>query len=90
MFYFLLLPPIIFNSGYDLNRRHFFRNFVGILSFAFAGTVIATLVTGFLLYAFIAAGLDAGGMQLVDCLVFGALISATDPGTQVRVKEKKN
>jgi len=81
LFYFLLLPPIIFNSGYDLNRRPFFKNIVGILSFAVIGTVIAALATGFLLYALICAGLDAGGMDLVDCLVFGSLISATDPGS---------
>jgi len=34
-----------------------------------------------LLYALILAGVNAPELALVDCLIFGALISATDPGT---------
>ena len=49
-FTLVLLPPIIFESGYNLNHSFFFSNLGGILALAFAGTLIATGVTAFSLY----------------------------------------
>lgn len=37
MFFFALLPPILFNSGYHLNRHLFYSNFGGVLGLAFVG-----------------------------------------------------
>lgn len=56
----------------------FFANFGAICALAFAGTGVATLLTGILLYAASAAGL-VSGLSFLNSLVFGALISATDP-----------
>lgn len=83
-FFLFLLPPIIFQSGFSLAPKPFFSNFGAIVTFAILGTFIASIVTGLLVYL--------GGvlylmyrLPLVECLMFGALISATDPVTVLSI-----
>ncbi|XP_077221891.1 sodium/hydrogen exchanger 6-like isoform X2 [Tasmannia lanceolata] len=83
-FFLFLLPPIIFQSGFSLAPKPFFSNFGAIITFAILGTFIASIVTGVLVYL--------GGviflmyrLPFVECLMFGALISATDPVTVLSI-----
>uniref|UniRef100_A0A3Q3W0M1 Cation/H+ exchanger transmembrane domain-containing protein n=1 Tax=Mola mola TaxID=94237 RepID=A0A3Q3W0M1_MOLML len=80
----LFLPPIIFHGAYTLNQKRFMRNLGSVLTFAFLGTLISCLIIGACVYGFtrlmVMLGQAADGdFFLTDCLLFGAIISATDP-----------
>ncbi|GAA5985606.1 hypothetical protein JCM11641_004988 [Rhodosporidiobolus odoratus] len=77
----VLLPPIILNSGYGLRQENFFRNFAVILSFAFAGTFISAVAMGVTIYLYSLLGLEGLSLTMVECLLFGSTLSATDPVT---------
>ncbi|KAJ6653780.1 hypothetical protein lerEdw1_008710 [Lerista edwardsae] len=89
VFFNILLPPIIFYAGYSLKRRHFFRNLGSILAYAFLGTVISCFVIGSLMYGCVALmkvmGQLGGDFYFTDCLLFGAIASATDPVTVLAI-----
>lgn len=79
-FFLFLLPPIIFESGFTMKPKPFFENFGAICTLAFLGTLLSTLAVGGLVYIAGKANL-AYPLDLLPCLMFGALISATDPVT---------
>ncbi|EDV22044.1 uncharacterized protein TRIADDRAFT_11431, partial [Trichoplax adhaerens] len=85
VFFYVLLPPIIFYAGYDLRQKHFFSNFGSILMFAVIGTTISCFVIGGIMYAFVSKIQVINGFDFIDCLLFGAMISATDPVTVLAV-----
>uniref|UniRef100_A0A8B9NZV7 Sodium/hydrogen exchanger n=1 Tax=Apteryx owenii TaxID=8824 RepID=A0A8B9NZV7_APTOW len=89
VFFNILLPPIIFYAGYSLKRRHFFRNLGSILAYAFLGTAISCLVIGSIMYGCVAlmkvTGQLGGDFYFTDCLLFGAIVSATDPVTVLAI-----
>ncbi|WRT67932.1 sodium/hydrogen exchanger 3 [Kwoniella shivajii] len=80
-FFNALLPPIILNSGYELKQANFFRNFGVILTFAFLGTFITAVGIGVLCYIWSFLGLEGLKFTLLECLIFGSTLSATDPVT---------
>ncbi|KAF9221745.1 sodium/hydrogen exchanger [Gyrodon lividus] len=81
LFFNLLLPPIILNSGYELKQENFFRNFGSILTFAFLGTTISAVGVGVLVYIYSFLGFESLDVTLLECLIFGSTLSATDPVT---------
>lgn len=74
----LLLPPIIFESGYNMQKRPFVKNIGSVLMYSFLGTFIAITFSSFFFYY---AGLGMGSYQFTmqEAWAFGSLISATDP-----------
>ncbi|CAI5461042.1 unnamed protein product [Closterium sp. Yama58-4] len=82
IFFYGLLPIIIFNAGYALKKKDFFRNFWTITLFAVVGTIISTLVYGLATYSLVRAGIVThitSDSPLLESLIFGSLISAIDP-----------
>ncbi|KAJ1547809.1 Golgi transport complex subunit 6, partial [Cladochytrium tenue] len=77
-FYMVLLPPIIFEGGYTLQRVSFFSNFFTIFALAFVGALFSTFVCSALMYFF---SMAVYPWSFVESLVFGSLISSTDPVT---------
>ncbi|XP_029955547.1 sodium/hydrogen exchanger 9-like isoform X1 [Salarias fasciatus] len=81
----LFLPPIIFYGAYTLNQKRFFENLGSILTYAFVGTIISCAIIGASAYGatrlmvLLGQAADGEAFSLTDCLLFGAIISATDP-----------
>ncbi|XP_048325284.2 sodium/hydrogen exchanger 1 isoform X1 [Ziziphus jujuba] len=77
LFFLYLLPPIIFNAGFQVKKKQFFKNFTIILLFGVLGTVISFCLISlgaFLLFRRI--GILT--LKVDDFLAVGAILSATD------------
>lgn len=84
-FFHVLLPPIIFNEGYSMHKKAFFRNFGAIVMFALIGTLIAAFTFAGILYLFCVHLIPEPTFSFVDLVYFGAIISATDPVTVLAI-----
>ena len=74
LFLFVFLPTLIFESAYSLEVHLFKRIFSQIATLAVPGLIVSTVVTAVLVkYLF------PWDWSWELCLMFGALISATDP-----------
>ncbi|KAH9361185.1 hypothetical protein HPB48_001543 [Haemaphysalis longicornis] len=78
MFFLVLLPPIIYESGYNLHKGNFFQNIGSILIFSIIGTTISALVIGGGVYLLGLADV-AYKLDFTESFAFGSLISAVDP-----------
>lgn len=83
-FFLVLLPPIIFESGYNLHKGNFFQNIGSICVFAIVGTTISALVIGSGVYLLGIAEV-AYRLDFVESFAFGSLISAVDPVAAIAV-----
>lgn len=68
----LLVPPLIFEAAFHLELHEMRRSLPIILLMATVGVALSSLIVGSLVSRFV-------GLALPVALVFGALISATDP-----------
>lgn len=83
-FFLILLPPIIFESGYNLHKGNFFQNIGSILLFAIFGTTISAFVIGFGIY-FLGLADVVYKLGFVESFAFGSLISAVDPVATIAI-----
>lgn len=84
MFFLLLLPPIIFESGYSLHKGNFFQNIGSITLFAVIGTAISAFIVGGGIY-FLGQADVIYKMTMTDSFAFGSLISAVDPVATIAI-----
>jgi CPA1 family monovalent cation:H+ antiporter len=68
----LFLPALLFEGSLKIELRHIRTDTVPLLLLANLGVLIATLVTGLVIYY-------AVGISLIVALLFGSMVSATDP-----------
>ena len=78
IFMILLLPPIIFESGYNMKKKYFFRNVGTVMLFAFLGTFIAIFSSSVMFY-YVGQTSMSPVFTWKESFAFGSLISATDP-----------
>jgi len=77
LLFYLLLPTLIFESAYNINVRRMVEDTRIILILSVVGLIVSTVVIGGALYYILAfLGL---AVPFIVTLLFGALISATDP-----------
>lgn len=79
--YYVLIPPIILEAGYTLQKKQFFSHIFEITTLAVVGTLISTITIAWILSSLINSGLldvllGASGMELI---LFASLLSAVDP-----------
>ncbi|MDH5388467.1 MAG: cation:proton antiporter [Gammaproteobacteria bacterium] len=70
---FIFLPALIFESGLNLNSRQLIKDMAPVLTLAVPALLISTGLVGVGLWLFLPS------IDLMVALLFGALISATDP-----------
>jgi CPA1 family monovalent cation:H+ antiporter len=77
----LFLPPLLFEGSIRIRIRHLRENLVPVLLLANAGVLAATLITGLAIHW-------AFGLPLLIALLFGSIISATDPISVLAIFEE--
>ncbi|MEK7639491.1 MAG: cation:proton antiporter [Patescibacteria group bacterium] len=77
LLFYLLLPTLIFESAYNINVRRMVEDTPIILILSVISLLVSTAVIGVALH--FALGLLGFSIPLIVSLLFGALISATDP-----------
>ncbi|KAF5739512.1 sodium/hydrogen exchanger 2-like isoform X1 [Tripterygium wilfordii] len=77
LFFIYMLPPIIFNAGFQVKKKQFFRNFITIMLFGAVGTLISCSIISAGVIQFFKK-LDIGSLDIGDYLAIGAIFAATD------------
>ncbi|KAK9201783.1 hypothetical protein WN944_016990 [Citrus x changshan-huyou] len=89
LFFICLLPPIIFNAGFQVKKKQFFQNFIIINLFGVVGTLISFgIISMGSAQLFMKFGLtfwDQG-----DFLALGAILSATDTVCTLQVLNQED
>jgi CPA1 family monovalent cation:H+ antiporter len=72
-----MLSFLLFAGALHVDLKELARQKASVFLFATLGTVLSTALTGFALFGLVQLfGVD---LRLIDCLLFGVLISPTDP-----------
>ncbi|GFP81897.1 sodium/hydrogen exchanger 2 [Phtheirospermum japonicum] len=76
LFFIYLLPPIIFNAGFQVKKKQFFRNFMTIMLFGAVGTLISFIIISLVGQP---CFFSPSALTPFSCfLAIGAIFAATD------------
>ncbi len=81
----VLLPVLIFESAFNLDASALRKDIAIVLLLAVPLVVVATLITGYLIYIGIGHGT---GFPLIMALLTGAILSSTDPVAVIALFKK--
>ncbi len=70
--FFVLLPPLVFDSSFHLDLGWLKKDLTALATLAIISLLLSTILIGWGLH-------HVFDLDLIACLTFGALISATDP-----------
>lgn len=72
LLFFIFLPPLLYESAFNINFRRFQKDFGVITMLASVGVILSSFVVGFLASTIL-------GIPIFVALIFAAIISSTDP-----------
>ncbi|XP_042373541.1 sodium/hydrogen exchanger 2-like [Zingiber officinale] len=84
LFFIFLLPPIIFNAGFQVKKKQFFRNFSTILLLGVFGTLVSFCIISAGSY-FLLKKIGITSLKIQDYLAIGAIFSSTDSVSTLQV-----
>lgn len=80
LFFFMILPPIIFSAGYSLRRKRFFQNIHLIMIFGIGGTIVNFMLIALGGYYFpkLLPQYDFGPFSWQKSLLFASVLAGSD------------
>ncbi len=90
MLLYVFLPVLIFSAAYELDLHTFRKTFVNSCILAIPGVVASMGLAALLMMGIAAVVPEFGGWNWTFALMFGALISATDPVAVVALLKELN
>ncbi len=90
LFLRLLLPPIIFEAALSVSKKDFRRRRLAIFMFAVVGTILSTFMTGVMVNVASRLLQNSTDIPILDCIIYGALISSIDPVAILSVLQSLN
>jgi CPA1 family monovalent cation:H+ antiporter len=73
----VMLSFLLFAGALKVNVRALAKEKLAVITFASLGLILSTVIVGFLLY--LVCGLVGIQLPILHCMLFGAIISPTDP-----------
>jgi len=91
IFFNFILPPIIFNAGYNLKKKAFFKYFFYIVLFGIFGTIFNFGILAFLLYIANKINFLSFGLNSKNIFLFSSIITSTDTVSALTfINDKEN